>query len=85
MKCPACWAEKAYRRQTKSLIGTLLSCLMVPMKCHHCHHKFHVPVVLTIGKQITPPPRPATANRPNMPSYAAQRREAERGDVGADR
>ena len=85
MKCPVCWAEKAYRRPTKSLAGALLSYLIVPMKCHHCHRTFHVPVVLAIGKQITPPPRPATANRPNVPSYAAQQGAAERGDVGPDR
>ena len=77
MKCPACWAEKAYRRRTKRLTDALLGYMMVPMKCYHCYHEFHVPTILTLGKQITPPARPATASRPNTLSYAAQRRAAE--------
>ncbi len=56
MKCPSCWADKAYRRQGNGWTDTLLAfLLMVPMKCHHCYHRFHVFWPLTIGKRTTPP------------------------------
>ncbi len=48
--------------------GTVYSWLgMVPLKCHHCYHKFTVPWFLTIGKRLTPPAlktrlTPATAS-----------------------
>lgn len=56
MKCPVCWAEKAYYRQPSGWKDSLLRCsLMVPLKCHHCFHKFYVPWFLTWGKILTPP------------------------------
>jgi len=56
MKCRACWAEKAYVRQVSGWKGWLLSCLcLVPLKCHHCYHKFSVPWFFTFGKRLTPP------------------------------
>ncbi len=70
MKCPACWAEKAYIRGASSWRDTLLSILLiVPMRCHHCYHSFHVSWFLTIGKRITPPQlRIAPANRVSGPT-----------------
>ncbi len=56
MKCPACWAERAYIREASSWRDTLLSILLiVPMRCHHCYHSFYVPWFATIGKRLTPP------------------------------
>jgi|GEM_PF-6826824 len=68
MKCSACWADKAYVRKVNGWRGMLLSLgLRVPLKCHHCYHKFSVSWFSTIGAQVTPPPlrmpetaRPAT-------------------------
>ena len=57
MKCRACWAEKAYVRNVGGWKGQLMSCLLlVPLKCHHCYHKFNVLWFFTIGKRLTPPP-----------------------------
>jgi hypothetical protein len=43
------------------------------MKCHHCYHKFVVPWLLTLGKQVTPPRlRIAPISREAGPSLAAQ-------------
>ena len=56
MKCPRCWAEKAYVRKVGGLKGFLLDCLLlVPLKCHHCYHKFTVSWFATIGRRIHPP------------------------------
>jgi hypothetical protein len=56
MKCRACWTDKAYLRDVSGWRGTLHSWLgMVPLKCHHCYHKFSVPWFSTIGKRLTPP------------------------------
>lgn len=56
MKCPRCWAEKAYVYPMEGWKGILLDCLFLTrMKCRHCFHKFTIPWVLTIGKQVTPP------------------------------
>ena len=65
MKCPRCWAEKAYLRKVGGLQGFLIDCaLLVPMKCHHCYHKFLVSWFSTIGKRIQPPkPRKAPTRR----------------------
>jgi hypothetical protein len=67
MKCRACWTDKAYIRDVSGWRGTLHRWLgMVPLKCHHCYHKFSVPWFSTIGKRLTPPaivtrPVPVTA------------------------
>jgi hypothetical protein len=56
MKCPKCWTEKAYRYESKDWKSKLLRWLTaVPMKCHHCYHKFHTPWLLTLGQQMLPP------------------------------
>ena len=71
MKCPKCWTDKAYRRRIKGLKGHLLRLiLIVPLRCHHCYHKFHVPWFFTIGKETTPAPI-AAASRTLRPSRAA--------------
>ena len=74
MKCPQCWAEKAYRRKVTGRKGLLYSLLLLePMKCHHCFHKFVVTWFQTIGKQVEPPPtRIVRAGGTKRPSYAAQ-------------
>jgi len=82
MKCRACWSDKAYVRTVKGWRGIALSALMlVPLKCHHCYHKFSVPWPLTLGKQLTPPPlrvapetagsQPAGNRRHAMPNMQA--------------
>jgi hypothetical protein len=56
MKCRACWTDKAYVREISGWRAVVYSWLgMVPLKCHHCYHKFTVPWFLTIGKRLTPP------------------------------
>jgi hypothetical protein len=58
MKCRACWTDKAYSHKAKGFGDTILSWLgFVPLRCHHCYHKFAVFWPLTIGKQLEPPPR----------------------------
>jgi hypothetical protein len=62
MKCRACWTDKAYIRDVSGWRGNLYRWLgMVPLKCHHCYHKFSVSWFSTIGKRMTPP---AVAARP---------------------
>lgn len=80
MKCPACWAERAYRRDVRGWRRILLACLLiVPMKCHHCFHRFHVSWFLTIGAKMTPPPR-----RPTETPQAAMRRAIVRVEKSAE-
>ena len=56
MKCPECWTEKAYVRQTKGWKGALLkTAMLLPMKCQHCYHRFYAFRLLTIGKRLHPP------------------------------
>ena len=56
MKCPRCWAEKAYLHRYRNWREALLACLAFrPMKCHHCYHRFTVHWLLTLGKQVHPP------------------------------
>jgi hypothetical protein len=86
MKCPRCWAEKAYVRPASPWKRLLLNCvLLVPMKCQHCYHKFTVSWFSTIGKQIEPPVlRIAPVTRGARPSYAARHYAAtqNRGPAG---
>jgi hypothetical protein len=71
MKCPACWADKAYVRQVTGLRGAILSCLfLVPLRCHHCYHKFNVLRLFTIGKRLTPPILKAPRQAPAYPVIA---------------
>ncbi len=56
MKCPKCWTEKAYRHQRRGWPATLMACvLLIPMKCHHCYHKFYASWFSTLGQQVQPP------------------------------
>ncbi len=56
MKCRACWTEKAYVRPTQGWREVALTWLgLVPLKCHHCYHRFWLPRPLTVGKQLVPP------------------------------
>lgn len=65
MKCPKCWTEKAYLRPVKGWMGMLLSCLLlVPLKCHHCYHKFCVFWFFTLGQRLEPPTMQVTPRRP---------------------
>ena len=58
MKCPTCWAEKAFRRPIRTFTDRLLQCLtLVPMRCHHCYHRFRVSRLLTLGQLTDPPPK----------------------------
>jgi hypothetical protein len=70
MKCPACWAETAYERSVTSWRERALICLLlVPMKCHHCFHKFAVARLLTIGKQLTPCADPSELENQEAPVH----------------
>ena len=63
MKCPRCWAEKAYAHPMPGWKGALLNCLLLTrMKCQHCYHKFVIPWFLTLGREVTPP-SPSTPMR----------------------
>ncbi len=56
MKCPRCWADKAYLGTYRGWQDILLGCLAFrPMKCNHCYHHFMVHWVFTIGKRVVPP------------------------------
>ena len=71
MKCPKCWADKAYRREVSGFKGRLLKFLfIVSLRCHHCYHKFHVPWLSTIGKKIQPPAI-ATVPQVRRPAHVA--------------
>ena len=60
MKCPRCWAEKAYIRQAKGWREAALGWLaLIPMRCHHCYHEFVVSWFVTIGKQVNAPHPPS--------------------------
>ena len=66
MKCPRCWADKAYLRQVAGWKGLLLNLLLLrPMRCHHCYHKFLVPRFLTIGKRVTRRPVRTASLKPS--------------------
>jgi hypothetical protein len=72
MKCPACWAEKAYRRNEEGALPLLLRCLFfVPMRCRHCYHKFWVHRLSAWGAVIEPPPKPAPTGPVKKSSVAA--------------
>jgi hypothetical protein len=56
MKCPRCWAPKAYARHVGGWKGLFMDCLFIqPMKCHHCFHKYVIPWFLVLGKDVRPP------------------------------
>ncbi len=80
MKCPTCWTEKVYLRIVKGWKARLLQTfgLAVPMRCHHCYHRFWVPWFLTIGKQLKPPERIVTAEGTRL-SYAARYLQEQQG------
>ena len=84
MRCPACWAEKAFVRQAKSRKDVFLRYLLcIPMRCHHCYHEFYVPWSLTFGQRMTPPQRsPRNAGSPDagpaiVPLYKVETRRTE--------
>jgi len=71
MKCPVCWSNKAYYRQPRGWTDRLPSLLLlVPLKCHHCFHKFHVPWFLTWGQDLEPPVTRRPSDAPTRPSVA---------------
>jgi len=73
MKCPVCWADKAYLRPMEGWKDRLLACLMlVPMQCHHCYHKYRLFWFQTLGKPVVPPLRIAPATRASRLSHAAR-------------
>ena len=82
MKCPKCWAEKAYVRKVKGFQGFLLSCaLLVPMKCLHCYHKFVVSWFFAIGEQINPPKPPTLpTSRTGRSAHAKKHRRHSHAD-----
>lgn len=89
MKCPRCWAEKAYAHPMGGWKGVLLDCLLLTrMKCHHCYHKFVIPWFFTLGKQVTPPARsPSSRSGGSPPSIniAQSRRGVRSGHASGHR
>lgn len=87
MKCPRCWAEKAYAHPAGGWKGILLDCLLLTrMKCQHCYHKFVISWFFTIGKQVTPPlrgPSSGSSDSPRTLQFTQARRAA--GTRGASR
>jgi len=76
MKCPRCWANKAYFHPVKGWKGLLLSCLfLVPMRCQHCYHRFLVSWFTTIGQQLEPPAARSSSISSNS-SFAMHRKRA---------
>lgn len=87
MKCPRCWADKAYLYQVPRWKRVLLACLLLlPMKCHHCYHKFNVLVFSAIGRQVKRRPAQATPTiLPIRRSHASQHYAALRaGEAESD-
>ena len=78
MKCPACWAEKAYRRKAKSKMDRVLAAfrIVMPMKCHHCYHLFNVFWLRTFGQQTQEPSEKTVAQTNLRLSYAAEHLES---------
>jgi len=73
IKCPQCWAEKAYVRRVEGWRGWMLTLLLLrPLKCHHCYFKFVVPWLSTIGKQIHPPSRANRADAVTFPTTVSR-------------
>jgi hypothetical protein len=92
MKCPRCWADKAYLRRVEGWRGLLVRLLLVrPMRCHHCYHKFCVPWPLTLGQRVDPPemrivPFPRSARRKSARQPEARgERAPRRGDDNSRR
>ena len=76
MKCPSCWAEKAYLRKVEGFSGLVTTVLLIrPLKCRHCYHKFSVLWFLTLGKELQPPElvRVAPGTAVARPSLAVTR------------
>jgi hypothetical protein len=75
MKCRACWCDKAYEQPLpRWRRGAWRLVLVVPMKCHHCYHRFRMFWPLTWGQQLTPPVlKPATHKPLVTPRSVANR------------
>lgn len=86
MKCPRCWTEKAFRHRRQDWKARLLAAVtLVPMKCHHCYHKFHVLWLLTLGQQIDPHPGGSTGRAaPRSELLEPRRTTAWRADCRSD-
>lgn len=68
MKCPSCWSEKAYRRETKPPASRTMAALgFVALRCQHCFHEFSRPFFMTIGQKIDAP-TPIQSGDPIAPS-----------------
>jgi len=79
MRCPQCWSERMHVRRVGMAKRILLGlCLLTPVRCEHCYHKFVVLWFSTTGRRIDPPAqRQAThTHRPIGPSLAAKHRTA---------
>ena len=79
VKCPVCWAEKAYRREAKSKMVRMLAALRIvmPMKCHHCYHLFYVHWLRTLGQQTQQPLEKNSVQSNLRLSYAAEHLKSE--------
>jgi hypothetical protein len=79
MKCRSCWSDKAYVREEKGLKATIYWCLaLIPLKCHHCYHKFWTPRFMTWGKTLQPPKlnEPSQDKTKHQDNRATRRRAA---------
>ena len=87
VKCPVCWAEKAYRREAKSKMVRMLAAfrIVMPMKCHHCYHLFNVHWLRTLGQQTQQPLEKTSVQTHLRLSYAAEHLQSKhRFQTGAD-
>ena len=86
MKCPSCWADKAYRRSESGGRATLLRWLLfVPMRCRHCYHKFWTHRLKALGQPLdapvklhTPPPTDQETVAAKYLSQLAEEQDAPR-------
>lgn len=75
MKCPRCWADKAYLHVSRGWWETVLGWLAFrPMKCTHCYHRFMVHWIFTIGKRVVPPVLRVTPRESREGRHGAVRR-----------
>lgn len=74
MKCPNCWSPKLKAGEVGFVHKFLAACLlMVPLKCRHCFHRFHSPLLTYLWKGIEQKParnsRSQESDSPQIPPF----------------
>ncbi len=84
MKCPRCWADKAYLREFRGWRDIVFGCLAFkPMRCSHCYHCYVVHWFFTIGEQVVPPVLRVTGREEGRVGRGRQNGRGRRGKRAA--